>query len=151
MKAHFDGGGMSGDAKPRKGDAMAKRISITRRGALAGGLAFGAMSPAAGAAERGQRDLALWYRQPAAAWTEALPVGNGRLGAMVFGRVAQERLQLNEDTLWAGSPYIADNPDSAAALHEIAALLQAGQYEEAERLGSSKAMGTPLTQMSTLR
>ena len=55
-------------------------------------------------------DHRLWYRQPAAEWTEALPVGNGRLGAMVFGGTAQERLQLNEDTLWAGGPYNPVNP-----------------------------------------
>ena len=53
----------------------------------------------AGAHER------LWYARPASRWEEALPIGNGRLGAMVFGRVGQERLQLNEETLWAGSPY----------------------------------------------
>ena len=54
--------------------------------------------------------LMLWYRQPAdRQWTEALPIGNGRLGAMVFGGVERERLQLNEDTLWAGGPYDPDN------------------------------------------
>src|SRR5882724_2756342 len=52
--------------------------------------------------------LSLWYRQPAKVWTESLPVGNGRLGAMVFGGVGQERFQLNEDTLWAGGPYTPD-------------------------------------------
>ena len=55
--------------------------------------------------------LSLWYRQPAEQWVEALAVGNGRLGAMVFGRVAQERIQLNEDTLWAGGPYDPANPN----------------------------------------
>lgn len=49
-------------------------------------------------------NLRLWYRQPAKQWVEALPVGNGRLGAMVFGGVTSERLQLNEDTLWSGGP-----------------------------------------------
>ena len=49
-------------------------------------------------------DLHLWYRQPAQQWVEALPIGNGRLGAMVFGGLAHERLQLNEDTLWSGGP-----------------------------------------------
>ena len=55
-------------------------------------------------------NLRLWYEQPAAAWTEALPVGNGRLGCMVFGGVDEERIQLNEDSLWSGSPQDADNP-----------------------------------------
>jgi alpha-L-fucosidase 2 len=54
--------------------------------------------------------LSLWYRQPARQWVEALAVGNGRLGAMVFGGVTQERIQLNEDTLWAGGPYDPANP-----------------------------------------
>jgi alpha-L-fucosidase 2 len=49
-------------------------------------------------------ELMLWYRQPAQQWVEALPIGNGRLGAMVFGGVRAERLQLNDDTLWSGGP-----------------------------------------------
>src|SRR4051812_30852825 len=53
--------------------------------------------------------LNLWYRQPARQWEEALPVGNGRLGAMVFGDVAREHLQINEDTFWKGSPYNQNN------------------------------------------
>ncbi len=60
-------------------------------------------------------DLRLWYEAPATAWTEALPVGNGRLGAMVFGGTAREHLQLNEDTLWAGGPYSPDEPRSPRA------------------------------------
>src|SRR5262245_48449420 len=64
-----------------------------------------------GQASAPEQPLALWYRRPAEQWTEALPVGNGRLGAMVFGGVANERLQLNEDTLWAGGPYDPVNPE----------------------------------------
>ena len=60
--------------------------------------------------------LSLWYRQPATKWEEALPVGNGRIGAMVFGVSTSERLQLNEDTLWAGGPYDPVNPQAHAAL-----------------------------------
>ncbi len=52
-----------------------------------------------------QSPLTLWYRQPAAAWVEALPVGNGRLGAMIFGTVARERIQFNEQTVWTGQPH----------------------------------------------
>src|SRR5690349_8314097 len=63
--------------------------------------------------------LTLWYRQPAAQWVEALPVGNGRLSAMVFGGLAEERLQLNEDTLWSGGPYDPANPDARAALPKV--------------------------------
>jgi len=121
---------------------------LTRRETLASGLALGAL-PAVAAAGKGavQADQRLWYRQPAGAWTEALPVGNGRLGAMVFGRVAQERLQLNSDTLWAGSPYDPDNPAALAALPQVRALLAAGRYAEATDLASAKLMAKPLSQM----
>ena len=54
----------------------------------------------------------MWYRLPAAVWTEALPIGNGKLGAMVFGGIEAERLQLNEGTLWAAGPYDPANPQA---------------------------------------
>lgn len=126
---------------------------LNRRQTLAAGLAFGAApallaaKPADGRREAADRDGQLWYRQPAGAWTEALPVGNGRLGAMVFGRVAQERLQLNEDTLWAGSPYDPDNPEALAALPQVRALLAQGRYREATDLASARMMARPITQM----
>ncbi|HLH56007.1 MAG TPA: glycoside hydrolase family 95 protein [Verrucomicrobiae bacterium] len=91
--------------------------------------------------------LSLWYRQPAQKWVEALPVGNGRLGAMVFGGVEKERLQLNEDTLWAGGPYDPVNPDAAAALPEVRQLIFEGKYKEADRLIGAKVMAKPLRQM----
>lgn len=90
----------------------------------------------------------LWYRQVASRWEEALPLGNGRLGAMVFGRVAQERLQLNEDTLWAGAPYSVDNPDARAALQQTRALLVQGKYAEATALTNGSMTAKPLRQMS---
>ena len=90
----------------------------------------------------------LWYTRPAARWEEALPIGNGRLGAMVFGRLAQERFQLNEDTLWSGAPYTPDNPDALAAIPEVRALLNAKRYEEATALASAKIMAKPLQQMA---
>jgi hypothetical protein len=74
-------------------------------------------------------DLTLWYRQPAKEWTEALPVGNGRLGAMVFGGPEHERLQLNENTLWSGGPYDPNNPEALAALPEARRLIFAGKYK----------------------
>lgn len=89
-------------------------------------------------------DLTLWYTQPAHTWVEALPVGNGRLGAMVFGGVAQERLQLNEDTLWSGGPRNSDNPGAQAVLPAVRAAIFAGQYEEADRL--AKQMQGTFTQ-----
>ncbi|MCX6926351.1 MAG: glycoside hydrolase N-terminal domain-containing protein, partial [Verrucomicrobia bacterium] len=71
---------------------------------------------ALGRTEPQTQDLKLWYDKPAAQWVEALPVGNGRLGAMVFGGVDQERLQLNEGTLWAGGPYDPSSPEALQAL-----------------------------------
>ncbi len=68
-------------------------------------------------------DPVLWYRQPAAKWTDALPIGNGRLGAMVFGGIETERLQLNEDTLWSGHPREWNNPDARQHLSEIRRLV----------------------------
>ncbi|MBW8882191.1 MAG: glycoside hydrolase family 95 protein, partial [Asticcacaulis sp.] len=90
----------------------------------------------------------LWYRRPAATWTEALPIGNGRFGAMVFGRVGQERLQLNESTLWAGSPYDPVNPEAFAALPQVRELIAQGRFKEAEKLAGERMMAKPLWQMS---
>jgi alpha-L-fucosidase 2 len=94
--------------------------------------------------------LRLWYTAPAATltnWTEALPIGNGRLGAMVFGGVERERIQLNEDTLWAGGPYSPDNTNALAALPEVRRLIFEGQYPDATRLVSEKMMARPVRQM----
>ena len=91
--------------------------------------------------------LSLWYRQPAAKWEEALPVGNGRIGAMVFGQVSSERLQLNEDTLWAGGPYDPVNPQALAALPEVRQLVFAGKYSEVGKLINAKVISRPSGQM----
>src|SRR5512136_1006788 len=80
----------------------------------------------------------LWYDKPATQWVEALPVGNGRLGAMIFGGVATERLQLNEDTLHAGGPYDPNNREALAALPEARRLIFAGRYQEANDLVGAK-------------
>ena len=86
-------------------------------------------------------------RRPRKAWTEALAIGNGRLGAMVFGGVNQERLQLNEGTLWAGGPYDPASPEALGALPEVRRLIFDGKYKQAERLISEKVMARPLRQM----
>lgn len=85
----------------------------------------------------------LWYRQPAAKWTEALPVGNGRLGAMVFGGVAEEKLQLNEDTIWAGEKRNRLNPAGKQNLAEVRRLLAAGKITEAEKLADQTLIAVP--------
>jgi len=91
--------------------------------------------------------LLLWYDKPAAEWTEALPVGNGRLGAMIFGGPANEQLQLNEDTLYAGSPYDPNNPEALKALPEARRLIFEGKYKEAHDLVGAKMMANPIKQM----
>lgn len=88
-------------------------------------------------------EFALWYPRPAATWLEALPIGNGRLGAMVFGGTDRERLQLNEDTLWAGGPYEPANPKGLAALPEIRRRVFAGEWDAAQSLINSDFLGTP--------
>jgi alpha-L-fucosidase 2 len=89
-------------------------------------------------------DMKLWYRQPAQEWVEALPVGNGRLGAMVFGGIQRERIQLNEDSVWSGKPVEQDKPDAAKYLADARQLLFEGKYAEAQRLVEEKMMGLRL-------
>lgn len=89
----------------------------------------------------------LWYDKPAVRWTEALPIGNGRVSAMIFGGIGQERLQLNEGTLWAGGPYDPVNPDAREALPQVRQLVNEGKYAEAAKLISAKVMAKPLGQM----
>ena len=86
--------------------------------------------------------LQLWYDKPAAKWEEALPVGNGRLGAMVFGGTAEERLQLNESTLWGGLPHDYANPEAGQHLAELRRLIFAGKIREAEEIGG-QMLGRP--------
>ena len=84
--------------------------------------------------------MVLWYDKPAADWNAALPVGNGRLGAMIFGIPAVERIQLNEGTVWAGSPNNNFNPDAKEALPKIRQLIFEGKYGEAQKLADEKIM-----------
>ena len=129
---------------------------LTRRElckAIGAGVAIAGLAPSAiaraqeGAAAAGDEALKLWYRRPATRWVEGLPLGNGRLGAMVWGGIEHERLQLNEDTLYAGGPYDANNPEALAALPEVRRLIFAGRYAEAEALADAKLMSRPLKQM----
>jgi len=82
--------------------------------------------------------LKLWYRQPAKQWVEALPVGNGRLGAMIYGDPYKEKIQLNENTVWAGQPNRNDNPDAREALPHVRKLIFEGKYKEAQDLVNQK-------------
>ncbi|MDD4828496.1 MAG: glycoside hydrolase N-terminal domain-containing protein [Bacteroidales bacterium] len=78
--------------------------------------------------------LKLWYDKPAAQWIEALPVGNGRLGAMVYGHPCRETWQLNENTVWAGQPNRNDNPLALEALPEVRKLIFNQQFGGAQAL-----------------
>ncbi len=95
------------------------------------------------------RALTLWYAQPATAWTEALPIGNGRLGTMVFGGVGQEHLQLNEDTLWSGGPHCYDNPDAHRHLAAARKAIEQGEFAGAQAT-AQKMLGRPKYQQAYL-
>jgi alpha-L-fucosidase 2 len=90
--------------------------------------------------------LKLWYDHPAAKWESALPVGNGRLGAMVFGKTDVERIQLNEETYWSGGPYTQTVKGGSKYLPEIQRLVFEGKYREAHMLFGRYLMGYPVEQ-----
>src|SRR5690606_6178985 len=85
----------------------------------------------------------MWYAQPASRWEEALPLGNGRLGAMVFGGVQRERIQLNEESLWAGKRFDNNNPKAFEHLRDIQELLLKGENKTAHELARKYMVGTP--------
>ena len=103
-----------------------------------------------------ESNLKLWYEKPASQWVEALPVGNGRLGAMVFGNPVNEVIQLNENTVWAGQPNRNDNPEAKADLPEVRKLIFEGKYKEAqdiinEKFISKTSHGMPYQTVGNLR
>ena len=103
-----------------------------------------------------QEKPVLWYDKPAQYWEEALPLGNGRLGAMVYGNPAAEEIQLNEETVSAGSPYKNYNPEAKGALATIRQLIFAGRYPEAQELAGEKILskngfGMPYQTVGSLR
>ncbi|MGO4693479.1 glycoside hydrolase N-terminal domain-containing protein [Paenibacillus sp. 2TAB26] len=88
----------------------------------------------------------LWYKEPASNWEEALPVGNGKLGGMVFGGISRERIALNEDSVWYGGPRDRNNPDALPHLPKIRELLREGRLHEAHDLSAMALSGVPETQ-----
>jgi alpha-L-fucosidase 2 len=129
-------------------------MEFSRREVIVGGLAMAALGPEEVMGKvRNENDLMLSYDRPAEKWTEALPLGNGRLGAMVFGGLSingvangGERISLNESSVWAGGPRSYDNPEALENLAEIRRLIFAGKYREAHSLTQNKFMGTPIRQ-----
>jgi len=93
-----------------------------------------------------RKSLKLWYSQPATIWEEALPIGNGRLGAMVFGGTTEEHLQFNEETLWTGAPHDYSHEGASQYLGQIRELIWQGKQKEAEALAMEKFMSVPLGQ-----
>ncbi len=127
--------------------------TIDRRGVLAAGLSAGLLPamPVMGQLtikppETDSR-WRLWYAQPAHRWVEALPIGNGRLGAMLYGGTVHERIQLNEDSFWAGGPYDPSSDEALAALPRVRQLIWDGKFSEAQALAQSTMMARPLRQM----
>jgi len=104
------------------------------------GAALTMLPAAARMRPEGEGALTLWYRSPAKVWTEALPVGNGNLGGMVFGGVEHERIQLNEHSLWSGHHTEIDSPQTLEYLPKVRQLLFEGQYAEANRMASQYLM-----------
>ncbi|HEU4719791.1 MAG TPA: glycoside hydrolase family 95 protein [Gemmatimonadaceae bacterium] len=97
-------------------------------------------------AQSAPKPLSLWYDAPATQWVEAVPVGNGRMGAMVFGGIARERIQFNESTIWTGAPRDYARPGAHRHLARLRELLYAGRQAEAEALAQVQFMGAPLRQ-----
>jgi alpha-L-fucosidase 2 len=120
-------------------------MKTTRRRLLQGGAAILAL-PKLAKAETVPGGSVLWYDRPATEWTQALPIGNGRLGAMVFGGIADDHIQINEDTLWGGGPHAYVNPEAGTHLARLRDLIFKGDIGEAEHL-TAKMMGRPPTLM----
>ncbi len=96
-------------------------------------------------AQQKRQPLKLWYKQPAAIWEDALPVGNGRLGAMVFGNTNTERIQINEESLWGGTARNTNNPGSRKYIDTVRQLVFANKIEDAYDLAQKNLLGIPAT------
>src|ERR1051325_7669983 len=92
------------------------------------------------------QNMLLWYRQPATAWGQGMPLGNGMIGAMVFGGVPQERIALNESSFWSGRPHDYDDPNAFQFFPQIRDLVFAGKFQDAEKLADDHFRGIPYAQ-----
>jgi alpha-L-fucosidase 2 len=95
-----------------------------------------------------KRDMVLWYKQPGIKWLEGMPIGNGYLGAMVFGRIQNERIALNESSFWSGRPNDYTNPDAYKYFPLIRDLVFAEKYKEAEKMVNDHFYGIPANQQA---
>jgi len=100
------------------------------------------------ASEGNKSDLVLWYRQPAQKWLEAVPIGNGYMGAMVFGGVARERIALNESSFWSGRPHDYNDTNAIHFFPQIRDLVFAGKFQEAEKMADEHFYGIPKAQQA---
>ncbi len=116
--------------------------------ALGGGLATWAAESGENGEIMPAQDMVLWYRQPAATWVETLPIGNGMIGARVFGGVNQERIALNESTFWSGRPHDYDSPEASQYFPQIRDLVFAGKFQEADKIANEHFMGKPVGQQA---
>jgi alpha-L-fucosidase 2 len=97
---------------------------------------------------RSAKDMLLWYRKPGQKWLEGMPLGNGMIGAMVFGRVREERIALNESSFWSGRPHDYNNPEALKYFPKIRELVVAGRFQEAEKLVDKHFYGIPAAQQA---
>src|SRR4051812_10307961 len=95
-----------------------------------------------------RREMVLWYRQPGQKWLEGMPLGNGMIGAVVFGGIAQERIALNECTFWSGRPHDYDDPEAHKYFPQIRDLVFAGKFREAEKMVDEHFYGIPAAQQA---
>ena len=112
------------------------------------GMKSGTASAADSSRAADSRDMVLWYRQPAANWLQAMPIGNGLTGAMVFGGVQHERIALNEGTFWSGRPHDYDNPEAIKYFPQIRDLVFAGKFQDAEKIADAHFFGVPAAQQA---
>ena len=107
-----------------------------------------AAEPAPKASANPHQAMVLLYRRPAEKWLEAMPMGNGLMGAMVFGGVQRERIALNESSFWSGRPHDYDNPEALQYFPRIRELVVAGKFQEAEKMADEHFYGLPAAQQA---
>jgi alpha-L-fucosidase 2 len=128
---------------------MKSKLTIVALGLVLAAPVFAAEGdPPAAADLAPQGEMVLWYRQPAVKWLEAMPLGNGLLGAMVFGGIERERIALNDCTFWSGRPHDYNDPKAIQYYPQIRELVFAGKFQEAEKMADAHFWGIPAAQQA---